>query len=155
MNGPLRRSDSAWIRRASISLPVPLSPVISTVRVEPRDLLHQAHHGLHRRTRAGDELLVLGLHLRGQRLDAIAQVLSLAGVAHERPQRVVVELLGDVVIGAELHGLDGRLDVGDRRDHDHFDLVALLAHLPQQLEAADARQPDVEQHQVDARLTQP
>ena len=123
-------------------------------RVEPRDLLHQAHHGLHRRTGAGDELLVLRLHLRGERLDAVAQVLSLAGVAHERPQRVVVELLGDVVVGAELHGLDGRLDVGDRRNHDHFDLVALFAHLPQQLEAADARQPHVEQHEVDAGLTQ-
>ncbi len=30
-NGPLRRSECSWTYRANISLPVPLSPVISTV----------------------------------------------------------------------------------------------------------------------------
>ena len=69
-------------------------------------------------------------------------------------QRVVVELLGDVVVGAQLHRLDGRLDVGDGRDHDDLDLVALLADLPQHLEPADARQPHVEQHEVHPVLAQ-
>ncbi len=124
-------------------------------RVQPRHLLDESHHRAHRHARAHHELLVLRLHLRGERLDAIAQVLPLARVAHQRAQRVVVELLRDVVVRAELHGLDGRLDIGDGRDHDHFDLVALFAHLPQQLQAADARQAYVEQHQVHAVLPQP
>ncbi len=39
------------------------------------------------------------------------EVLPLAGVAHERSQLVVIEVLGDVVVGAVLHRLDGGLDV--------------------------------------------
>ena len=80
------------------------------------------------------------------------QVLPLAGVAHQRPQLVVVEVLGDVVIGAVLHRLHGGLDLVDRRDHDDLDQAVVLLDDPQDLEAADAGQPDVEQHQVDVLL---
>ena len=48
-----------------------------------------------------------------------------------------------------LHGLHGGLDLGDRRDHDDLDQAVVLLDDPQDLEAADAGQPDVEQDQVD------
>ena len=142
------------MRRASISLPVPLSPVISTV-VSSRATFWT------RLTTARIAALVpmtnsssWASHLRGERFHAVAEVLPLAGVADERPERVVVELLGDVVVRAQLHRLDGRLDVGDGRDYDDLDLVALLPDVPQHLEPADARQPHVEQHEIDTVLAQ-
>ena len=100
--------------------------------------------------RADDEL-ALGLvgDLRRQRQDLTVQILPLAGVPHERAQLVVVEVLGDVVVGAVLHGLHGGFDLVDRRDHDDFDQAVVLLDDPQHLEAADAGQPDVEQDEVD------
>ena len=100
--------------------------------------------------RADDEL-ALGLigDLRRQRQHLPVQVLPLARVAHERSQLVVVEVLGDVVIGAVLHRLHGGLDLVDGRDHDDLDQAVVLLDDPQHLEAADARQADVEQDQVD------
>ena len=59
--------------------------------------------------------------LRRERQHLPVQILPLARVAHERPKLVVVEVLGDVVIGAVLHGLDGGLDFVDGRDHDDLD----------------------------------
>ena len=105
--------------------------------------------------RADDEL-ALGLvgDLRRQRQHLAVQILPLAGVPHERPQLVVIEILGDVVVGAVLHRLHGRLDLVDGGDHDDFDEAVVLLDDPQDLEAADAGQPDVEQHQVDVLAVQ-
>ena len=98
-----------------------------------------------------DDELALGLvgDLRRQRQHLAVQILPLARVAHERAQLVVVEVLGDVVIGAVLHRLHGGLDLVDRRDHDDLDQAVVLLDDAEDLEAADAGQPDVEQHQVD------
>ena len=105
--------------------------------------------------RADDEL-ALGLigDLRRQRQHLAIQILPLARVPHERAQLVVIEVLRDVVVGAVLHRLHGGLDLVDRRDHDDFDEAVVLLDDPQDLEAADARQPDVEQHQVDVFAVQ-
>ena len=102
-----------------------------------------------------DELAVaLVGDLRAQRHHLPVQVLTLAGVVHERPDRLVVEILGGVVVGAELHRLHGGLDLGDRRDHDDFDEAVVLLDDAQNVEAADARQPHVEQHQIDVFAVQ-
>ena len=100
--------------------------------------------------RADDEL-PLGLvgDLRRERQHLPVQVLPLARVADERAQLVVVEVLGDVVIGAVLHRLHGRLDLADGRDHDDFDERVVLPDDAQDLEAADPRQAHVEQNQID------
>ena len=58
------------------------------------------------------------------------------------------------MIRAVLHGLHGGLDLVDRRDHDHFDQAVVLFDDPQHFEAADARQADIEQHQVDVFAVQ-
>ncbi len=102
---------------------------------------------------AEDELaLVLIGHLRAQRDDLAAQVLVFQRVAHERAQSVVVEFFRDVVIGAGLHRLNGHFYLGHRRDHDHLDQAVVLADDFQYFEAADARQADVEEHEVDVLL---
>src|SRR4029453_10761244 len=98
MNGPSAFGDSSCSRRAIISLPVPLSPCTSTV-VSSRATL---------RTRSMTwrmtALVPVG-DLRRQRLDLAAEILLLAGVAHQRAQRVVLEVLGDEVVGALLDRL--------------------------------------------------
>ncbi len=103
-----------------------------------------------------DEELALALlgDLRAQRDDLPVQILALAGVAHQRTQLVVIEVLGDVVVGAVLHRLDGGLDLVDGRDHDALDEAVVLLDDPQHVEAADAGQAHVEQDQVDVFLAQ-
>ena len=150
MNGASPRPDSRCSSRASSSLPVPLSPRISTVADSLRHLLHEIDDVADLAARADQELaLALLGDLRAQRDDLAVQILPLAGVAHQRPQLVVVEVLGDVVVGAVLHRLHGRLDLVDGRDHDALDEAVVLLDDAQDVEAADAGQPDVEQDQVD------
>ena len=92
-------------------------------RRQLRHLADQVHDVAHDRAGAGDEVAdaVLVGDLRRQRLDLAAEILLLAGVAHQRAQRVVLEVLGDEVVGALLDRLDGGLDLADRRDDDHLD----------------------------------
>ncbi len=119
-------------------------------RRQLRDLVDQIEDVARHLARADDEL-ALGLvgDLRRQRQDLTVEILPLAGVANQRAQLVVVEVLGDVVIGAVLHRLHGGFDFVDGRDHQDLDQAVILLDDPQHLEAADARQPDVQQDQVD------
>ncbi len=93
-------------------------------------------------------------HLRAERHDLTIEILPLAGIAHERPQFVVVEVLGDVVIRPVLHRLHGGLDFVDRRDHDALDQAVVLLDDAKDVEAADAWQADVLQHHVDFLLAE-
>ena len=62
-----------------------------------------------------------------------------------------VEGLGDVVVGAELQGLDHRLalGLGGRHDHRQLGLGVGPGAGAEDLDPVDARHHDVEQHQVD------
>jgi hypothetical protein len=75
-------------------------------RRELRDLVDQIDDVARHLARADDEL-AFGLvgDLRRQRQHLPVQILTLARVAHQRSQLVVVEVLGDVVIRAVLHRL--------------------------------------------------
>ena len=122
-------------------------------RRQLRHLVHEIDDVADLLARADQELaLALLGDLRAEGDDLAVEILPLAGVAHERPQLVVVEVLGDVVIGAVLHRLHGGLDLVDRRDHDALDQAVVLLDDPQHVEAADAREPDVEQDQIDVFL---
>ena len=150
MNGPSARPDSRWIIRASSSLPVPLSPRMSTVASSPATLRTRSRisRTLRLGTRHERPLALVG-HL-GAESDITLRCRSVRSEAlpHERQHGVVLEVLGDVVVGAELHRLDGGLDFVDGRDHDDLDQALRLLDLLEHLEAADARHPDVEQHDV-------
>ena len=124
-------------------------------RRQLRDLVHQIDDVARIAARADDEF-ALGLvgDLRRQRHHLTIQVLALAGVADDRAQLVVVEVLGDVVIRAVLHRLHGGFDLVDRRDHDHFDQAVVFLDDAEDFEAADAGQPNVEEHQIDVVFVQ-
>jgi hypothetical protein len=87
-------------------------------------------------------------------MNTAAQVLALRGVAHERPQRVVLEIFGDVVVRAELHRLNGGLDLADRGDHHDLEHGVLLFGDAQEVEPTHAGQADVEEHEIDVALAQ-
>src|SRR5580765_1891752 len=98
-----------------------------------------------------DNELALGLvgDLRRQRQHLTIQILTLARVAHKRTQLVVVKFLGDVVISTMLHRLHGGLDLGNRRNHDHFDQAVIFLDDPEHLETADTGEAHVEEDEID------
>ena len=124
-------------------------------RRELGDLVHELDDLAHLFARPDVELAVALLgDLRTERHDLTVEVLPLAGVAHERAQLVVVEVLRDVVVRPVLHRLHGGLDLVDRRDHDALDQAVVLLDDAQDVEAADAGQADILQHDVDFLLAQ-
>ena len=66
-----------------------------------------------------------------------------------RQQLRHLERLGDVVVGAELEADDLVDHLAARGEHDHRRLDAALAQLAADVEAAHARQHQVEQQQVE------
>ena len=130
-------------------MPVPLSPWMSTVAGSRATFCARSTMFTHRLARAEHELAVALLSDLGVQGDELpAQVLAFEGVPDERPQPVVVKLLGDVVVGALLHRSDRHLHLAQRGDHDHLDEAVVLPDDGQQLQAADAGQPDVQEDQV-------
>ena len=108
-----------WMARATSSLPVPVSPVMSTVLFVSRDQLRRLVHFLHRPAAADHAVVVeVGVALADQ-----VGVLGAQPLVRERPvdhheQLVDLERLLQVVEGAEPHRLDRALD-GGVRGHDH------------------------------------
>ena len=98
MNGPPARGLCRCSARATSSLPVPDSPVISTVDVRLREPADRAEHFLHRRRLAED----LGrLAAAASSVDFLAQAL-LDRAADQLDRLVDVEGLGQVLEGAAL-----------------------------------------------------
>ena len=62
--------------------------------------------------------------------------------------------LCEVIVGAALHGLDGRLHAAVRGQQQHFHLRLGCLELLEQLDAAHPRQVQVEQGHVEAVLVQ-
>ena len=118
-----------------------------------RHLLDQLHDPLH--GRAGADQAV-ARRLVGELLHPLplapGQLHLLVGLLDVDFQLGQVEGLGQVVVGAPLHGLDGRLDAAVGGQHERLQLRLALLELCQQLDAAHARQVQVEQGDVDTRL---
>ena len=103
-----------------------------------------------RAARADDEVAVVLLgDLGAEAHDMAAQVLPLARVGDERTHAFDVEVLGEVVVRAVAHRLDGGVEILVGGDDDDLDVRVVLLDDLQDLEAADARQADIEHHQVD------
>jgi hypothetical protein len=62
--------------------------------------------------------------------------------------------LGEIIIRAEFHRLDGRLDGSVSGQHDHFGRVRSLVDAAQKFESVHARHVDVAQQHVDVALFQ-
>ena len=83
-----------------------------------------------------------------QSRDVAAEILSLGGIGEQRADALDVEVFGDVVIRAVAHRFDCRVELFRLRDDDGLDVGVVLPRDLQHLEAADAAQMDLEEHQV-------
>ena len=121
-NGPAARAArAAWIARATSSLPVPLSPRISTGARRRRDPLDQRVHLAHRRALA-DEPRHRALRAQPPRsADCSRRSAARRSSARLDVQRELLELerLRQVVVRAAAHRLDRGLDRAERGHDDH------------------------------------
>ena len=136
--------------RASTSLPVPLSPVISTVVLWRATRLasssrsrmaaalghHQIAHGA-------------GAQAGAQRLDLAAELLPLLGLPEGHGHFVGPERLVEIVVGAFAHGGERAVLVAVGAHHDEQRLAAVRAVAPEEGEAVHLRHPDVAEDQVE------
>ena len=136
--------------RTTISLPVPLSPVISTVPSAGRHALDQGKHVLHRPALAEDPLEPLvDLQFAPQQGVLAHQRRALPDLAQDHLQLIGRERLAEVVGGALLHGLDGRVHGGMAGDDDHFGGDPGRLDLAEDLHAVDARHLQVQEDHVE------
>ena len=148
-----RRPDCAWIARASTSLPVPLSPVSSTVA-----LYSAARSSSSSRSIIPGDAATIGRSPTA-RLDVAleqgvraAQPLALPGLLDREQHLGGLEGLGQVVEGAALEGLDREV-AGAVGGHQQDGSAGQAAdQLGQQLEAVHAGHAHVAEHDVHGRL---
>ena len=104
--------------RATSSLPVPVSPVISTVLFVSATQLGALDDVLHGAAAADDAVVIELLVALAEQVAVFgAQPLMLERAADDDQQLVDLERLLQVVEGAELHRFDGALDRGVRGHH--------------------------------------
>ena len=145
--GPLRRVLWRWMARATSSLPVPLSPVIST----------GTSVGATRAICLKSSCIAGDWPISASRAAALGRRPALHGrVRPCRPPRdssarltdrgglIEVEGLDQVIERSSLHGPDGGLEVAERGDDDDRRRADQLAKLPDGREAVDPRQANVE-----------
>ena len=151
MNGLSARAEWRWNARATSSLPVPLSPWISTV----------ARLGAARAIRSYTARIFAlppmisskrcapdRSRLRSSRFSRTSRRRSMA-LRRTTSTSSFLNGFGEVVERALLGRRDGALDGAERRDHHHRQLVVEAADLFEHLEAVLVRQHQVEQDRVD------
>ena len=155
-NGRLARGLWAWRARATSSLPVPDSPVISTLACEPATRRMSANTSCIDR-RAPDDVLEADAagHLLAQPGHLGAQRLLGQRLVDHQHQLLDLERLGDVVERAQLHRPDGGVDRAEGGDGDDVGRGLHLAHLAQQIQTVQVGHLHVRDHQVDAALLDP
>ena len=79
----------------------------------------------------------------------------LVGVLDDHLHPVQGERFGQVVVGADPHGLHGRLDVSVAGDHDHGHVGQGLLEVDQQVHAAHVRELDVKDDDVERMVPYP
>ena len=144
--GLARRSLASCTARATSSLPVPLSPVISTrapVGPTRRTCSRIACTGMDSPTISA-RLFTLSRSARTSRpRSRRSSALRMA-----TQQALLAERLLDEVEGAVARGLDRGGDGAVAADHDHRQLGVVLAQPPQHLDAVHARQPHVDHRHI-------
>src|SRR4051812_40924866 len=148
-----RLGDSSCSACAMSSLPVPDSPRMRTVALGRSRLLHQLENGLQFRRFADHpvqaEPLVDAL---SQRPRVALQTALLDGFGEKDEERLDRDRLGQVVLGARLHRLDRRLDLGERGHDDEDGVRPLLLSLPQEGEAVHLRHAQVGEHDTGRKI---
>jgi hypothetical protein len=121
------------------------------VRARRRDQLHLAKQLLHRLGTAL-ELGELGVQSLLQLVDPLAVLVLLEQLGHARAQLLDVDRLGQVVVRAALHRVDGRLHRAVSGDHQHADPRIDAFHLVQDTEAVRTGQHQIGEDQTDVAV---
>ena len=117
-------------------------------RARRRHHLDRAQHLL-QHGRAGEDVgREVPLHLEAQAAVLPLEQRLLARLLHPHPELLEVRGLGEVVEGAEAHGVDRRLHVGEAGDDDRLQLGVLLAHAGEDVDPVGVGQLEVEQQHV-------
>ncbi|MEZ6196170.1 MAG: hypothetical protein R3F20_10665 [Planctomycetota bacterium] len=114
------------------------------------DLIDLPVQAAHRRARADHALegAAVGEEPPEQAV-VVAEPPRRESVADRLRDRLGVEGLGHVVLGAAPHRLDGVRDRSVRRHHEHDLVRQARAHLREELESVHPRHPDVGEHEVE------
>ena len=145
----LARGELAWMALATSSLPVPVSPVIRMVeRLEATWATRSSflHHALALADDIGEAVALL----QGA-LEVGILVLQAPGRDHAvdfDDELFVVPGLGEIVVGAQLEGLDGGFHRAVGGDHEDGRLAVVRAHVLQHLHAGTVGHHQIEKHQV-------
>ena len=116
-NGPALRADSAWMARATSSLPEPDGPMIMT-----RLLVGATRSIVWRSWLIADDMPIRSNGLAAALLQVGDLALELRGLQRalgDQDQPVGLERLLDEVVGAAADRRDGGLDVAVPGDHHH------------------------------------
>jgi hypothetical protein len=114
-----------------------------------RHLPDPAHHALHAHAAAQQGAQrAAPAHLAAQALDLLQQLGPLQRPLHDDRQLVGVYRLGEKLVRAQLDGLHGHAHVGEAGEHHHRQLRVDDLDPLQHLQPADARQPQVQHHDV-------
>ncbi len=135
-----------WIARATSSLPVPLSPRISTRRVRRRGALDRVPD-LPQQPALADHL-VAGFDGALERAILVLQARAVQRVLDRDEDAFARQRLLDEVERAELRRLDRRAHRAMPRDHDDRERLVRLLDLLQHFEPVDPRHLDVEEDEV-------
>ena len=145
-NGPVRRWLRRWTWRATSSFPVPFSPSnqhTAVGRCGHRDLFAQPQHDA-----ALADNRVAPIDARTQRAVLGLQLTLPQRVADHEHRLLERQRLLDEIERPQFRRANGRLDAAVARNHDHRRFEAALSQSFERDQPVDARQPDVEQHQV-------
>ena len=88
-------------------------------------------------------------HLVAQPGDFLLQLADAGPALQHQTQLIGSERLGKVIEGAAAHRLDGRIDAGKGRHHDHAHARGVCPQEGQQVHALFAAQAQIEEHQVE------
>ncbi len=88
------------------------------------------------------------MHLLAQVEHLVLQRALAQGALHDQAQVVGVDRLGEEIVGAEAHCLDGLVDAAVAGHHDHGHRQGLLADFADQFHAVEARHLEVGQEQA-------
>ena len=137
------------------SLPVPVSPLISTVVLLLATFFDHVEHALQGTAGADDVVeLVDAALLVAEVVDFVAQAPVLERLVDLDLHLLDLERLGHVVEGADLHRLDGRVHRAERGHEDHRRLRLQRLGGPQHVEAVTAAHLQVAQDDVEVGLVQ-
>ena len=116
-------------------------------RIGWRALGDQGEHRLHRRAGADDVFkAVFGADLGFEIAVLLQQPAALQSAVHNMLEFIGVKGFGQIVKGAQFHGLDRSLNLRQAGHHDHVNIRMALLDLLQDLQTISIKKPYIQNH---------